>query len=84
MAKNRKTDAERQAESKRILEGVARDSETIGASSTRRAANRARDHFAGADADADDRIEIWGRRIGRFLSLLFFIALVIYLAVTYL
>ena len=32
--------------------------------------NRAAQHFSGADAPEGDRIELWGRRIGRSLSLL--------------
>jgi hypothetical protein len=44
---------------------------------------RAGTHFAGADAPAGDRIELWGRRIGRTLSALAFVALAVYLYVTY-
>jgi hypothetical protein len=36
-------------------------------------------HFAGADATDDDRIEIWGRRIGRTLGALALIGLAAYL-----
>ena len=32
-------------------------------------------HFSGSDADPNDRIEIWGRRIGRALSVVFAIYL---------
>lgn len=84
MAKRPQSDAERKVESDRILEGVTRDSETVGASSARRVAERTRGHFLGADADDTDRVEVWGRRIGRILSLCFLIGLVWYLAVTYL
>lgn len=52
---------------------VARESETLLASSMRRAA----DHLGGADAPADDPIEKWGRRIGRTLGVI----VAIYLAV---
>jgi hypothetical protein len=60
-------DRERQA--REALDRVARDSETLGRSSIRRAA----EHFAGQDAGvaADGRpdpAEIWGRRVGRALS----------------
>lgn len=74
----------RQEEAEKILERVARDSESIGGSSTARVANRARDHFMAKDAPEDDRSELWGRRIGRALSMLFLFALMYYLAVTYL
>jgi hypothetical protein len=30
---------------------------------------RALSHFSAGDADPSDRIEVWGRRIGRLLSL---------------
>lgn len=48
------------------------------------AAREARRHFSGDDADNDDRIEIWGRRIGRLLSAVACIALAAYLYLTYL
>ncbi len=47
-------------------------------------AGRARDHFAAAEAPRHDRAEIWGRRIGRFLSLVVTVGLAIYLVATYL
>lgn len=40
-------------------------------------------HFAGRDAESDDVIELWGRRIGRALSLAGVIGLGIYLYLTY-
>jgi hypothetical protein len=65
-----------------------RERDTIVSSALARAARRAGDHFAGKDAgvanDAgEDRIELWGRRIGRALSLAGVIALAIYLYLTY-
>ena len=59
-------EAARAAESRAALDRVRRDSETMLGSSMGRAA----DHFTGADAPEGDRIELWGRRIGRGLSLL--------------
>ena len=56
----------REAEAKAALERVKRDSETLLGSSRRRAAQ----HFSGADAPEGAKIELWGRRIGRSLSLL--------------
>jgi len=44
---------------------------------------RSREHFAAVDAPGDDSIEVWGRRIGRTLSAVVFLALAIYLYVTY-
>ena len=37
-------------------------------------------HFMARDVDPSDRIEVWGTRIGRILSLIALIALVIWLA----
>jgi hypothetical protein len=67
-----------------------RERETFGTSALAQAARRAADHFAAKDAVGEtspgetDRIELWGRRIGRGLSLVAFIGLAIYLYVTYL
>ncbi|HYI88466.1 MAG TPA: hypothetical protein VEY05_01030 [Beijerinckiaceae bacterium] len=66
---------EREKQSREALERVARESETIGTSSLARVGRRLGDHFAGADAVGDagggtDPVEIWGRRIGRALSLI--------------
>jgi hypothetical protein len=64
--------------------GELRERDDIGSSALSRAARRATDHFAAKDADAaNDPIELWGRRIGRGLSLAAFIGLAIYLYVTY-
>jgi len=66
---------EREKQSREALERVARESETIGTSSLARVGRRLGDHFAGADAvgyagGGTDPVEIWGRRIGRALSLI--------------
>lgn len=69
-----KPDREQQA--REALERVRRDSETIGGSSLARATKRLGDHFSGQDAAGENRagdtdaIEVWGRRIGRALSLI--------------
>ena len=67
----------RTEESRRILDRVAVDSESLGGSSLARSANRARDHFAGADGE--DEIEVWGKRIGRGASLIALVFLVVWL-----
>ena len=59
-----------------------RERDDIGSSALTRAARRATDHFAANEA-ASDPIELWGRRIGRALSLAAFVGLAIYLYVTY-
>jgi hypothetical protein len=65
---------ERGRRAKTALEGVERDAETLGGSGVARAGRRLGRHFSGADApvEADgaaDWAEVWGRRIGRALSL---------------
>lgn len=73
------TDEERRRESDRILDSVNTNSELLGTSSLVRTANKTRDHLMGADSDPDDKVEIWGKRIGRGLSIVFFIGLAIWL-----
>ena len=85
--KHRMTDEERAKESREALERVARDSETVGSSALARSGQRIADHFAGRDAvgsgegGGTDPAELWGRRIGRALSLLGCIALAYWLGV---
>jgi hypothetical protein len=80
-------DDDRQKESQEALERVARESETIGSSALARSARRVGDHFAGKDAigaaegGGTDPAELWGRRIGRALSLLGVILLTYWLGV---
>ena len=66
-------------EARKALERVARDAEVVGQSSFVRAAGKARGHLSGADADPSDPVEVWGRRVGRGLSVVAFIALAIWL-----
>ncbi len=80
---SRKPPDDAQEESKRILERAHRDSETIGTSSMARTADRVSDHFKGSENPEDDKIEIWGKRIGRLLGLIAVIALTIHLVTTY-
>ena len=68
------------AESRRILERVSHESDPSSASLPARAANRAQEHFAAADADRSDPIELWGTRIGRTIGLVVTIGLIIWLA----
>lgn len=56
--------------------------ESFASSALARTARRASDHFAAKDA-GEDRIELWGRRIGRGLSLVGLVALAVYLYLTY-
>jgi hypothetical protein len=78
--------SDREQESREALERVRRESETVGASSLSRAGRRMGDHFGGRDAVGEaegggtDRIELWGRRIGRSLSLVGVVVLSLWLA----
>ena len=56
--------------------------DTFATSALARTARRAGDHFAAKDAAGEDRIELWGRRIGRGLSLAGFAALAVFLSLT--
>ena len=56
--------------------------DTVVTSALARTARRASDHFAARDA-GEDRVELWGRRIGRALSLAGLVALAIYLYLTH-
>jgi len=69
------------------LATLRRSNEGVAASALERAARRAGDHFAARDAPIEhgkpDKVELWGRRVGRGLSLIAFVGLAIYLYVTY-
>jgi hypothetical protein len=77
----------REREAKAALERVARESETLGSSALARTGRRVGDHFLARDAHGQteaggtDPAEVWGRRIGRGLSLLGVIGLAWYLGV---
>jgi hypothetical protein len=72
---------DRSAESRRILERVARESEPNGLYRFGlRTAKQARNHFGAADADQSDWIEVWGTRIGRMLGILIVCALLFWAA----
>jgi len=70
-------------EAKKILERVKQESETVGTSSMRRTAENITSHLKAEDADENEWAELWGKRIGRSLSVIFCIVLVIYLIRTY-
>jgi len=71
-------------EALKTLKRVETDSETVFGSTFVRMADRAKDHLNAADKDEDDRIEVWGTRIGRGAGAVFALGLVIYLIITYL
>jgi hypothetical protein len=90
MSDPRQREEEQRREALRTLDSL-RDSDTFASSALARTARRATDHFAARDAMKDataqdgsaDKIELWGRRIGRGLSLAGLVALAIYLYFTY-
>ena len=84
MSENRKTPKDsNEEEAQRILDRVAGESETVGASSMRRVAERMSNHLGAADVDENTWAEVWGTRIGRTLGLIFVIVLIVYLLQTY-
>ena len=90
MSDPRQREEEQRREALRTLDTL-RESDTFATSALARTARRAGDHFAARDAMRDavgrdgsvDKIELWGRRVGRGLSLAGLIALAIYLYLTY-
>lgn len=72
-------DAERQAESKKILDRVAREAGSDAATFLGGTARRTGRHLAAPDADPEDAIEVWGTRIGRMLGLVITIGLFVWL-----
>ncbi|WP_246226198.1 MULTISPECIES: hypothetical protein [Chelativorans] len=71
---DKRRDEQAQEESRRILERVDRESDLF-----MRMASRARDHLTASEAQSEDWTELWGRRIGRVLGVLFALALIIWL-----
>ncbi len=80
-------DKERERESREALERVGRESETIGGSAVSQLGRRVAGHFAAEDARGEgpegvtDPVELWGRRIGRALSLVGVVILALWLLV---
>jgi ferric-dicitrate binding protein FerR (iron transport regulator) len=77
---------EQAREARAALERVQRDSEVLGASTVSRTARRLESHFGGRDAEIGpdgrpDPIELWGRRIGRAISVVVCAALAYWLGV---
>lgn len=79
--------SDQEREAREALERVRRDSETLGSSALARMGRRAGDHFGARDAvgsaegGGTDSVELWGRRIGRALSLVGVVILAIWLLV---
>ena len=77
----------RRREALASLEQLRHEGDSVMGSALARAGQRAADHFSARDAVVDggaDPAEVWGRRIGRALSVAAFVGLCIYLYATYL
>jgi len=80
-------DQEEGREAREALERIRRDTETLGSSALARMGRQAGEHFGAKDAvgagegGGTDPIELWGRRIGRVLSLIGVVILTIWLLV---
>ncbi|MDB5649164.1 MAG: hypothetical protein JWL62_684 [Hyphomicrobiales bacterium] len=67
-------DSDREArEARATLAGLSRAPGSVFDSAMQRGA----DHFAARDAAPEDGIELWGRRIGRALGLIFLLVLAV-------
>jgi len=81
------SEQEREREAREALERVRRDTDSVGSSALARMSRQAQDHFGGRDAvgaaedGGTDPIELWGRRIGRALSLVGVVLLGLWLLV---
>ena len=71
-------EAEKQQQALRDLDALGRERD-LAHGSWHRPFARAAGHFSAAEADASDPVELWGRRIGRTLAAIAFIAFCIYL-----
>jgi hypothetical protein len=84
---DREREAREASEAREALERVQRDTETLGSSALARMGRRAGDHLSAKDAvgsgedGTTDPIELWGRRIGRILSLIGVVILGLWLLV---
>lgn len=77
MQRRERERAEREA--RESLERVGNEGDLLGSSPIARATERAQRHFGAADAPQGDLAELWGRRIGRALALMFVIFLIVWL-----
>jgi len=75
--------SEKQEEAARDLDAIGRERDLLH-DLWHGPLERGRRHFSGADADASDPIELWGRRIGRTLAAFAFVAFCIYLYLAHL
>lgn len=79
MAKKREDDGD--AESRRILQRMAGETEAGGTSFLARKTKGALDRISAKDADRSDPIEYWGTRVGRMLGLALAVGLMVWLVI---
>lgn len=72
---------DRDIESRRILDRIAREADSSTPPLVSRTAQRTRDHLTAADADSADPVEYWGTRIGRAIGLVVTIGLIVWLVI---
>ena len=70
---------ENEAESRRILDRVNVESDIHGGAMFQRSKERAARHFSADDRKGEDWIEQTGTRIGRYLSIVLLVAIVLWL-----
>ena len=64
---------------RRDLERVSREGDLVNTPRLKGKAKSVKGHFMADDVDPSDRIEVWGSRIGRFLSLIAVFLLLLWL-----
>lgn len=72
-------DDETVRKAKRTLERIGEEGGLSATPVMKSAANSVRDHFAAADADKSDKVEVWGTRIARGLAVVAFVGLVLWM-----
>ena len=75
----RKDDRDRSEQARRDLERLSEEGGLLNTPKLKAKTDSVRDHLAAADTDQDDRIEVWGTRIGRWLSVVVFVLLALWL-----
>ena len=73
-------ESSREREAKRILDAASVQSDITGSSLYERSLQKASNHLNAADKEDEDWIEQTGTKIGRWVSLVLFIGLILWLA----
>lgn len=83
MASQHEKDAQIERQARRDLNRLSAEADTIGTSASARMATKIESRFKADDINPDDKVELWGARIGRALGLIFAIGIVLYLIIAY-